>query len=828
MSENANTDEIYEYHNFDCPIDSSEMDIRTIWYDWMADSGTTSHIIHRRDVFINYHPIPERPISGVGGLTTHAIGCGDLNLRSHCSKNTFILWMHNVLYMPRTKTNLLSLGRWEHDRCTISIKDSVISLIMPDGRIAVHGSKTHNNLYKITFEHASQVPMIDCSFSAFSTSPNWVAWHRRFGHVAYGGIKKLFDFDLLDGAKVNLKSSKPDCVACTEAKLFQLPYEFIPPQQSEPGELTHMDLWGKYDITSINGNRYYLLMVDDASRHVTVEFLKSKDQAAQKIKDYLTYLRVRGKIPYAIRTDRGTEFVKHTLQSWCEAQGIELQLTAPYSPSQNGVAECMIRTLTELTRAMLAAAKMPEFLWEPAIAHAAYLRNISYTRKIPTATPYQIWNGKKPNVSHLREFGAPVWVLLQGQHIQRKLLPKSQRRVYVGYDDGSKAVKYYNPATRNILTSRNFHFIDPADTEPPDEPEEIAIVPEGERPPQIEGEYIRPLEPQAPSREGEMGSGTQNVPVSPIRQRKRKAEEEIDPREPRKTRGIRVDYKYMNDPFPDEEEAGIVVIREEAFAVMLEEDPQNLQEAQRSGEWPEWERAIQAELDQLKKMGTWQLVDKPTGAVPIANKWVFAKKRDKEGNITKYKARLVAKGCSQRPGYDYLETHSPVVRMETIRALLALAPTRKLLIHQMDIKGAYLNGNLKERVYMRQPEGYGDESGRVCLLVKTLYSLKQAGREWNRELDNKLRRRGYARLRSDPCVYIWRTGEDFAIITVWVDDLLIFATSEKLMATMKNDLHSKWEVTDMGEPAKIVGIEITWRENSITIMQTKYIEAILE
>ena len=339
-------------------------------------------------------------------------------------------------------------------------------------------------------------------------------------------------------------------------------------------------------------------MVDDASRHVTVEFLKSKDQAAQKIKDYLTYLHICSKIPYAIRTDRGTKFVKHMLQSWCEAQGIELQLTAPYSPSQNGVAKCMICTLTELMCTMLAATKLPEFLWEPAITHATYLRNISYMRKILTATPYQIWNGKKPNVSHLREFGAPVWVLLQGQHIQWKLLPKSQQHVYIGYDDGSKVVKYYNPATRNILTSRNYCFINPADTEPPDKsPEEIAIVPEGEPPPQVEGEYIQPLESQAPSHEGEMEGGTQNIPVSPIRQRKQKAEEEINPREPRKTWGISIDYKYMNNPFPDEEEASIVVIREEAFAVMPEEDPQTLQEAQRSREWPEWERTIQAELD---------------------------------------------------------------------------------------------------------------------------------------------------------------------------------------------------------------------------------------
>ena len=139
-------------------------------------------------------------------------------------------------------------------------------------------------------------------------------------------------------------------------------------------------------------------------------------------------------------------------------------------------------------------------------------------------------------------------------------------------------------------------------------------------------------------------------------------------------------------------------------------------------------------------MGTWELVEKPRGVVPIANRFVFTKKCDKEGKLLKYKARLVAKGCSQRPGYDYLETHSPIVRLETIRALLALAVKHKLYIHQMDIKGAYLNGTLKERVYMRQPEGFDDGSGHICRLIKTLYGLKQAGREWNIEFDSKLRK----------------------------------------------------------------------------------------
>ena len=152
----------------------------------------------------------------------------------------------------------------------------------------------------------------------------------------------------------------------------------------------------------------------------------------------------------------------------------------------------------------------------------------------------------------------------------------------------------------------------------------------------------------------------------------------------------------------------------------------------------------------------------------------------------------------------------------------------KFHIQQMDVKGAYLNGILKEHVYMWQPEGHNNGTGQVCLLIKTLYGLKQAGREWNKELDCKLKRKGYLHLHSDPCVYIMRIGEDLTIITVWVDDLLLFATTVILMDKMKSDIRSEWEVTDLGEPTKIVGIEITMTPDSITISSSKYIELILQ
>ena len=659
----------------------------------------------------------------------------------------------------------------------------------------------------MTFKLTSAPPENPIALHAQSYAPLWAIWHRRFGHVGYSGLLKLLEKRLVDGLNVDLTSDRPDCIACTEAKMSRSPYGPSSKRFTRPGELTHVDLWGKNHIASINGSYYYLLMVDDATRHVTVEFLKTKDQTNQRIKNYMAYLKAREKTPCAIRMDRGTEFDNADLRTWCDSLGIKFQETAPYSPSQNGVAERMNRTLGELARTMLTDSKMPEFLWELAVRHAAYVRNMSYTRFIPSATPYQLWNNKKPNVAHLREFGAPVWILAQGQRIPRKMLPKSHRRAYVGHDNGSKSILYYNAATRAILTSRNFRFLIPSTPSPPED-----IVIDGE----LEGER------DDPAREGEPQEDTRSIVPQ-----KRPAEEEND--QPcRKTRGIRVDYRYLNDPFPDEEESGIAYIdREEVENAISDDECHSLNEAKHSPEWPEWEKAIHAELDQLKRMGTWNLVQKPHDVIPIANKFVFAKKRDKDGNLLKYKARLVAKGYAQRPGFDYVETHSPVVRLETIRAILAIAPTKKLYIQQLDIKGAYLNGKLRERVYMKQPEGYNDGTGRVCQLIKTLYGLKQAGREWNREFDSKLQKKGYVRLRSDPCVYMWREDDDFVTITVWVDDMLLFATTIQLKNKAKADIESEWEVTDLGTPTKIVGIELAITNDAISISSSQYIRNIL-
>jgi len=220
------------------------------------------------------------------------------------------------------------------------------------------------------------------------------------------------------------------------------------------------------------------------------------------------------------------------------------------------------------------------------------------------------------------------------------MLPKSLRRTYVGYEDGSKSIKYYSAETRKVLTSHNFHFLLNLEPQEPGPDNDLVLTPNV----LCEGES------------GQEDKRNLNK-VEEMRDYNRKRKLEDEPSEPRKTRGIRKDYRKLHDPYESEEEKS----QEYANAMEEGDNYHSLKDAQAAVKWPEWERAIKMELKQLEDMGTWQLVKRPMDVNPISNKWVFTKKRDKSGQIVHYKAQLVAKGCAQRPGHDYVKTFSPVI-----------------------------------------------------------------------------------------------------------------------------------------------------------------------
>jgi hypothetical protein len=199
---------------------------------------------------------------------------------------------------------------------------------------------------------------------------------------------------------------------------------------------------------------------------------------------------------------------------------------------------------------------------------------------------------------------------------------------------------------------------------------------------------------------------------------------------------------------------------------------------------------------------------------PIRYKWVFKRKLNSDGSIARYKARLVAKGYAQQFGIDYDETYAPVAKFTSIRELIAIGASHDFEMHQMDVKTAFLNGDLNEEIYMTVPEGIDDHdviSSAVCKLNRTLYGLKQSPRMWNQRIDQYLiNQQGFIRLHADHSLYIRRGGQsELAIIALYVDDLLILSDTIETMLKIKSALSKEFEMTDCGELHQFLGIRIT-------------------
>lgn len=261
----------------------------------------------------------------------------------------------------------------------------------------------------------------------------------------------------------------------------------------------------------------------------------------------------------------------------------------------------------------------------------------------------------------------------------------------------------------------------------------------------------------------------------------------------------------------------------------VESIPSTIEELKQLDDWPEWKRAVDDELRSLTDNGTWQLVDLPAGCRPIDCKWVFRTKFNPDGSVQKRKARLVAKGFTQRYGFDFSETYAPVVKMSTVRSMLAYAHQHDLLVHQMDVTAAFLNGTLTEDIYMRQPKGF-EEGDRVCKLFKSIYGLRQASKAWNDRFNEFMIECGFQRCEEDNCLYV-RYGSDGPVyLLLYVDDVLVIAKNLNSVEVVKRTLQKEFRMQDLGEAKVFLGLQIDRdrSQGTMKLSQPCYINAVLK
>ncbi|CCA76258.1 hypothetical protein PIIN_10253 [Serendipita indica DSM 11827] len=373
-------------------------------YTWLADSASSTHLALKREFFTEYEPLNNMTIRPISGTPIPAAGRGTVLLDFDLGTSRITHTLKDVLHVPNAKHNLVSTSRIDAAGLHMVYGGGMCQITR--GRRIMGTGRCVQGMYVLDAKARGRMERI--MTVSEEKSIGWDELHRRFGHVSTAALMEMKKKGMVNGLNVDETSKMTDCEACIKSKLAHRPFPAEASTRADkPGERTYSDLWGPCQTTSIGGARYFMTLTDDYSRRCCVIFLRDKSQAAERMKEYITWVKRRwDRQPKVIGVDNGREFVNQTLQSWCQSQGIELQKTAPYSPSQNGVAERFNRTLVELSRAMLIARNLPNYLWAEAVRYAAYVRGCVPSKALGDITPHEAWTGQKPDVVHLREFGA--------------------------------------------------------------------------------------------------------------------------------------------------------------------------------------------------------------------------------------------------------------------------------------------------------------------------------------------------------------------------------------------------------------------------------------
>ena len=260
---------------------------------------------------------------------------------------------------------------------------------------------------------------------------------------------------------------------------------------------------------------------------------------------------------------------------------------------------------------------------------------------------------------------------------------------------------------------------------------------------------------------------------------------------------------------------------------LSQEEPKKVEDALKDSDWV---TAMQEELNEFERNKVWQLVPRPKNRSVVGTKWVFRNKTDADGIVIRNKARLVAKGYSQQEGIDYDETFAPVARLEAIRMFLAYAAHKKFKVFQMDVKSAFLNGELDEEVFVEQPPGFVDPRfpNHVYRLDKALYGLKQAPRAWYETLAQFLLENGFTRGTIDKTLFYINKGNDLLLVQIYVDDIIFGSTNDKMCQKFSKLMQSRYQMSMMGELSYFLGLQVKQTDDGIFINQSKYTKNLLK
>ncbi|CAM8984340.1 unnamed protein product [Rhodiola kirilowii] len=808
---------------------SKTLDSRSL--DWVIDSGATDHFTYNLDLLDDVYKVSTAcSVLLPNGETSRVKYAGKVAL-------TKSLILHDVLYVPAFKFNLISISKLTGSSgCSVEFSKGCCVIQDHAHKINLGIGRLVKGLYWLKNADLSHTITCTATIKDVTTA----VWHRRMGHLPINKLKKMF-------SNISTQSKDCDlhCPVCPMTKQTRLVFPSSVHKSIKPLELIHADVWGSYSTNTMSGCRFFLTIVDDFSRTTWTFLMKKKSEVSALVIKFFKLIETQynDKIK-TFRSDNGTEFFNDTLAQFFSDRGCIQQSSCPYTPQQNGVVERKHRHLLDVARALRFQANLPKVFWGDCVLSATYLINRSPSVVLNFKSPLEVLFGAPPVIHHLRVIGCLCYVGTIA-HQRDKLDPRSTPCILLGYPYGQKGYKIYNLQTNEVLISRDVNFFKDIfpykdinrenNTETDTENQVTVHVPfiphntdNDDYIPHDEEDVLTPVEEAviAPVEDTILAPAVEanELPepaILPVRRSNR-----LRQLPPWQTDYVCNTIQVRKSPHKLENFLSNMncYTVHAAFTSALAHIKEPKTYNQAKGD-PKWCEAMQTEISALERNNTWVITDLPENQSLIDCKWIFWIKLKSDGNIERYKARVVAKGFTQVEGIDYSETFAPVAKMTSVRCFLTVAAIKQWPIFQLDVDNAFLHGSLEEEVYMRLPTGFYDsqrKAGKVCRLTKSLYGLKQAPRQWFSKFTEAMLQFGFNQSLNDYSLFTLQSGDDFTMLLVYVDDVILTGTSMNIIQDIKAFIHDKFKIKDLGTLKYFLGLEVARNSTGIFLHQRKY------
>lgn len=742
--------------------------------EWLLDSGCSDHIINDDAYFYEYIVL-KTPVNVrvADGRTLKATKLGtvlhEFSVYGKIIKNKLL----NVYYVKEMDKNLISFGKVTKKNKIVSV-GNVSKIYNDNGNIIALAYKL-NGIYHMT----SKIVKIEIN----NTEKNMTdkeKFHRALGHVNFNYLKTMCEKQMLQGLPKDLECEYFKCGICLKNKMHNLSFKNERSRAKEILEIVHTDLNGPHHNSGINGEKYFLTFIDDFSKVAQVYVIKSKSEVYDCFVKYVNLIENKtDKKIKKLRCDNGTEYLNNNIHKFASEKGIYIEPCPPYVHELNGTAEKYNRDIMDMARCLLDEAKVHNRFWPEVIKTAAYLKNRILTNTIvKDKTPYEIMFGEKPSVEYLKLYGSRVFVRLPEQKRNSKWDRKADLGILLGYEN----VGYRILVNNKIIVARHVDFIEEGTS-------------------YIEFNSEKKVEDVCEIRSnGNEQSESSNDGENDLRRSSR------EKRKPAKLNDE--NFVYNSD---------IVYVNYVNVNI-----PISYTEAMTNEDHKKWTDAMTKEMNSLMINKTWVYVEKPKDKKILDLKWVYTIKNDEV-----FKARLVVRGYQQNDFID--DIYSPVARMQSLKILLSYCCNNGLIIYQMDVETAFLNGKIKSEVYVKQPPGFEDGTDKVLKLDKALYGLRESPRAWYDCFDEFLRSLNFRRSKNDNCLYILKEKDNNNVyLILFVDDLLICCKDKGKLNEIKYLLMKSFKMKDLGMIKTYLGININYdyKNGELSLDQTKYIDSL--